>query len=111
MQPEFPADGLELCRLDQLAMRDAHRVQRSFKLLLPKGQEAMQLGKFGEEIVILPDVGLEQPAMIGTPIQYVRSRQAITTDLFTEILRNHFVLRRVGLKVSISGGTHCKPER
>src|SRR5262249_10765530 len=86
MQPEFPADGLELCRLDQLAMRDAHRVQRSFKLLLPKGQEAMQLGKFGEEIVVLPDVGLQQPAMIGTPIQNVRGRQAITTDLFTEIL-------------------------
>src|SRR5215469_9253366 len=86
MQSEFAADRLEFGRLDELAVRDAHRVQRPFEFLLPKAQETMQLGKLGEKIIVLPDVGLQQPAMIGTPIQYVRGRQAITTDLFTEIL-------------------------
>src|SRR5262245_7338889 len=86
VQPEFPVDCLEFAGLDELAMRDAHRMQWPLKLFHPECQEAVQLGKFGKEIVVLPDVGLQQPAMIGTPIQNVRGRQAITTDLSTEIL-------------------------
>src|SRR6185437_13925016 len=46
MQPELAVDRLELGRLDQLAMRDLHRVQRTFELVLPERQEAHQLGKF-----------------------------------------------------------------
>ena len=58
---EFPVDY-------QFAMRNAHRMQRALELLLPEGQEAVQFGKFGEQIVVLPDIGLEQPAMIGAPV-------------------------------------------
>src|SRR6266581_507279 len=64
MQPEFPVQRPELRRLDQLAVRDTNGVQRSLKLLPPEGEEAMQFGKFGEQIIVLPDVGLQQPAMI-----------------------------------------------
>jgi K+-transporting ATPase A subunit len=65
---EFPVDCFDLCRLYQFAMRNAHRMQRALELLLPEGQEAVQFGKFGEQIVVLPDIGLEQPAMIGAPV-------------------------------------------
>jgi hypothetical protein len=51
VQPEFAAHRFELGGLDQLAMRDAHRMQRALELLLPEGQEAVQFGKFGEQIV------------------------------------------------------------
>ena len=81
MQPELAVDRLQLGRLDQLAMRHLHRMQRPFQLLLPEGQEALQLGEFGEEIVILPDVGLQKPIVVGTPIQNVRRRQAVAVDL------------------------------
>jgi hypothetical protein len=86
MQSEFAADRLELRRLDQLAVSHLHRMQWPFKLFLPEREKTLQLGKLGEQVVILPDVGLQQPAMIGTPVQDVGGRQAITTDLFTEIL-------------------------
>src|SRR5215510_10081579 len=85
VQSEFAADRFELGRLDQLAVSHAHRMQGSFKLFLPEREKTLELGKLGEQVVILPDVGLQQPAMIRTPIQDVRRRQAITTDLFTEI--------------------------
>src|SRR5262245_39065960 len=111
VQSELAVDRLELRRLNQPAVSHAHRMQWPFKLFLPEREKTLQLGKVGEQIVILPDVGLQQPAIIGTPIQDVRRRQAITTDLFTEILRNHFVPSRVGLKVSVSGAIHCKPKR
>ena len=77
MQPEFPADRLELRRLDQLAMRHVYRMQRALELLHPERQKALQLGKFGKEIVVLPDIGLQQPAMIGTSIQDVVSENSI----------------------------------
>src|SRR5689334_9640015 len=86
VQSEFAADRLELRRLDQLAVSHLHGMQWPLKLFLPEREKTLQLRKLGEQIVILPDVGLQQPAMIGTPVQDVGGRQAITTDLFTEIL-------------------------
>jgi hypothetical protein len=84
-QCNLNSPSIALSWFDQLVMRHAHRVQWSLELLHPERQKTMQLGKFWKEIVVLPNVGLKQPAMIGTPIQDVRSRQAITTDLSTEI--------------------------
>src|SRR6476660_9218699 len=86
VQSEFAADRFELRRLDQLAVGHLHGMQWPLKLFLPEPEKTLQLGKLGEQIVILPDVGLQQPAMIGTPVPDVGGRQALTTDLFTEIL-------------------------
>ena len=61
MQPEHAVDRLDLRRLDQLGMRDGHRDQRPFQLVLPERQEILQRRKFREQVVVLPDVGLQQP--------------------------------------------------
>ncbi len=94
MQPKLAVDRPQLGRLDQLAVRDLHGMQRPFQLLLPEIQKLLQLGKFREKIVGLPDVRLQQPLMIGTPVQDVCGSQAKTVDLFTEVLRdrNHRAL-------------------
>src|SRR5690348_1859188 len=89
MQHEFAADRFELRRLDQLAVRDLDGVQRPLELVLPKLQEARQLGKVREEVVGLPDEGLQQPMMIGTPVQDLRGGQAVTFELPLEVLRDH----------------------
>jgi hypothetical protein len=39
-------------------------MQDTFERFLPEFQKALQLGKFGAEIVGLPDIGLQQPGMI-----------------------------------------------
>jgi hypothetical protein len=41
MQAEFAVDRLEFGRLDQLAVRDLHGVQRALELLLPKLEEPL----------------------------------------------------------------------
>ncbi len=69
MQAKFVVDGAELGWLDQIAVRDAHGVQRAFQFFLPERQKTMQLGEFREQVVVLPNVGLQQPAMIGTAVQ------------------------------------------
>lgn len=102
MQPEFAIDGFKLGWLDQLAVGDLDRMQRTFELLLPKLQKALQFGEVREKIVILPNVGLEEPMMVRPPIKNVRCGQTKAINLLDEIWRNHFrVLRLVGQQVSI----------
>src|SRR5450631_3367282 len=90
MQPKFAVDRPQFGGLDQLAVRDLHGVQRPFQLLLPELQEFLELGKFWEEIIGLPDIRLEQPLMIGSSVQDMRGGQPKTVDLFTEVLRYAF---------------------
>ncbi len=45
--------------------------------------------KFWAEIVVLPDIGLEQAWMIGQAVQYLRRGQAVAVELAPEILRDH----------------------
>src|ERR1700674_1056141 len=70
-------------------MGDHHRVQRPIELLLPESQEVMEDREIRAEIVILPDVGLQQPAMIGTPVVDVRRREPVSTDLTLKVFRDH----------------------
>ena len=64
VEAEFAVDCFELGRLDELAMRHLHRVQRALKLFLPEVQELLQFGELRKQVVVLPDVALEQLLMI-----------------------------------------------
>src|SRR5688500_19985417 len=70
-------------------MRHRHRVQGDFQLFLPEIQEALQLRKIGEQIIGLPYVGLQQPAVIRPAVQDLRGGQTVAFDLFPKVLRNH----------------------
>ena len=63
MQPEQPVHRFDLGRFDKAGMRDRDRMQGTFERFLPEFQKALQLGKFGAEIIGLPDIGLQQPGM------------------------------------------------
>src|SRR5262245_59889775 len=69
VQLEFAVDRLDLGRLDQLAMRDRDRMQDAFQRFLPEAQEALQFREMRAHVVFLPDVGLQEPGMVGTPVQ------------------------------------------
>ena len=64
VQPKLAVDGANFGRFDQARVRHGDRVQRAFELFQPKVQKLIQLRKAGAEIVILPDIGLQQPRMI-----------------------------------------------
>src|ERR1700751_4959765 len=88
MQPKHAVDGAQLGRLDQPGMRHGDREQRTVELLLPEGEEILQRRKFRKQIVVLPDVGLQQRGMIRHPIEDLRRRQPVTQDLLPEIVGN-----------------------
>src|ERR1700746_2377003 len=86
MQAEHAVDGAQLRGLDQLGMRDSDREQRSLELFLPEAQEIRQRREFRKQVVVLPDIGLQQRRMVRHPIKDLRRRQTVTQHLLPEIL-------------------------
>ena len=104
MQPENSVDRLDLGRLDQARMRDHDGMQRPLDRFLPEGQEAVQLREIRAQVVILLDIGLQQPRMIGAPVQDLGGGQAVAFHLTTKVLRGHAnpQLRLHGSKSSVT---------
>src|SRR3569833_1052728 len=69
-------------------MRDRHRMQRTVELLLPESEEVAQRRKLRKHVVVLPDIGLQQRAMIRHPVENLGRRQPVAQQLFPEILGN-----------------------
>src|SRR6478609_968842 len=74
-------------------MRHRHRVQRPLQLFQPEGQKLVECRKLRAEIVILPDVGLQQARMIGHAVEYLRRSETVACKLALEIHRSHDSLR------------------
>ena len=53
-------------------MRNSDRMQDTFERFLPKLQKALQLREIWVEVVVLPDVALQQPGMVRAPVQDIR---------------------------------------
>jgi len=60
MQSKDAVDGVQFGRLDQLGMRDGDGEQGAVELLLPKRKKVLQRRKIRKQIVVLPDLGLQQ---------------------------------------------------
>ncbi len=88
VQPEHPVDRFQLGGLHQLGMRNCDGDQRPFQLGLPEGEKILQRRKVRKQIVVLPDIGLQQPTVIGTAVENFGRRQAITGELLLEVLRD-----------------------
>src|ERR1700722_6655434 len=69
-------------------MRDRDGEQRSLELLLPEGEKILQRRKIRKQIVILPDVGLQQRGMIRHAIENLRRGQPVTHPLLPKVLGN-----------------------
>jgi hypothetical protein len=93
MQPKLAVHRADLRRLDQPRVRHRHRVQRAFELFQPEIEEFVERRKHRAEIVILPDVGLQQPGMIGAPVKDVGGGQAVAFELPTKVLGSAPLLR------------------
>src|ERR1700731_2544532 len=68
-------------------MGHRHRVQRTLQLLQPEIEEFVHCREVRAEIVALPDIALQQPGMIGPPVEDLRGDQSVALKLPTEVLR------------------------
>ena len=60
MQPELAFDKAELGGRDQSPVRHANAVERAVEIGVPEAEEVGELGKARGEIVILPDIALQE---------------------------------------------------
>jgi hypothetical protein len=75
--PELAVDRADLGRLDQPRMRHGDRVQRAFQSLQPEIKELVERRKCRAEIVILPDIALQQPGVVRPPVENVGCGQPV----------------------------------
>src|SRR6202008_5048335 len=90
---EDAVDGVDFSRLDQSRVCNRHGMKDSVERLPPEGQKPLQFREFRTEVVFLPDIGLEQPGMIRTPVEDVRGRQAVALNRTAEATALHLVLQ------------------
>src|SRR5438067_8609290 len=89
IQQKLTVECPDLGRLDELCMTDHHAMQRPIELLLPESQEFDQNRELRCNVVVLPDVGLQQARIVGQMIKNARGGEAIAGKLLNEI-RRHF---------------------
>ena len=82
MQPEDPVHGAQFGRLNQFGVHDGDRKQWALELFLPEGEEVLQRREIRKQIVVLPDVSLQQPGTIRTAINDFRCCQSVAKTCF-----------------------------
>src|SRR5260370_10258112 len=90
MQAKFAVDGAQLGGLDQARVRDDHRVQRSLELFEPERQKPIEHRKPRTQVVVLPDIRLQERRMIGQSIENLRGREAVALELAAEVSGGYF---------------------
>ena len=60
VQPELARDEAELGRRDQAPMHHANAIERAVEIGRPEIEEVGELGKARREVVVLPDIALQQ---------------------------------------------------
>ena len=111
VHPELAVDRTDLGRPDQPRMGDRHRMQRPFQPLQPECQKAVERRKFRTEVVVLPDVGLQQGWMVGKPIEDLRRRQTIALKLAPEVVGCRALGRRLTGSQFLGFHDMCPPIR
>src|ERR1700730_16383986 len=91
MQTELAAYRAQLRGLDQRRVGHGDGVERSLELLQPERQKAVQHRKSRTEVVVLPDIGLQQGRMIGEAVEDLRRGEAIAFELAAEIFGREFL--------------------
>ena len=93
MDRDDPVDDPPFRWPDQPMMGDPDGMQGARQLAFPKAQKTPQRGEIGGEIIVLPDVKLEQARMVGQMIMDLGSGQAIAIHLPAEVTALHLVLQ------------------
>src|SRR5262245_27487176 len=84
VQPELAFDKAEFGGRDQPPVRHANAVERAVEIGVPEAEEIGELGKARGEIVILPDIALQEPRIVRQTVEDLRGCQREAVDLAKE---------------------------
>src|SRR5271155_2937259 len=77
IQPELRSDRLKFRRLDQPRVGHGDRMQQTIEFARPEIQELHQFRKMGMQVVLLPDVVLQDPGMVRHMVEDVGGGEAV----------------------------------
>ena len=84
MQVEAGVGDLQARDLEQAAGADLDRVQAAYQVALPEVEESSQDGEMRRQVVVLPEVGLEQGWMVGQMVENLCRGEPVTLKLAFE---------------------------
>ena len=85
MHSELCADQSQLGWRDEFLMCDRHSKELAIEVALPAVEELLEPREAGVDIVVLPDVALEERGMIRQAMKNLRRRQTEADELRTKI--------------------------
>src|SRR5437867_384914 len=84
MQAELAFDEAELRRRDQPPVRHANAIERAVEIRVPEIEEVSELGEAGREVVVLPDIALQQLGVVRKPVEDLGRGEREALDLAKE---------------------------
>ena len=85
MEFKFAFDTAPFVRADQTLVGVADGMQWSIEAGLPEVEELVHLGKVGRQIIVLPDIGLQNGFEVRNAIEDMRGGQSIAVELTFQI--------------------------
>ena len=91
---ELGADEAHFCRCDEVMVGDGDLLEFAVELRGPESEEVLELRKSWVEVVVLPDVALQQGWMIWQMVEDLCRRQAVTLHKGGKLRIGHRLLPR-----------------
>src|SRR5262245_21402564 len=85
MQPVVGGQKAKLRRRDQLAVRDRDPKKLAFEVARPELEKILQAGEARVDVVLLPDIALQQRGVLGKAMKNLGGRQAVARQLRAEV--------------------------
>ena len=85
MQAKLSVQIADFLRRQQLRVHHANFVERAVEAFAPEFEEIVEFWKVWRQIIILPEIGLDEDRVIGQPVQNLRRGKAVSLQLSDEI--------------------------
>jgi len=81
MKPPFASARKDFCGFEESGVREGDSVKRSVEGVSPEIEKPAKHGKVRRQIVVLPNIGLQDRRMIWHSVENSGRRQAVTLQL------------------------------
>src|SRR5208282_5009398 len=89
IERELLIDHAQFRGPDEPRVGDGHGMQKTLEVADPKIQELPELGKVRMQVMLLPNVILQNPGMVGQAVEDVGGREAVPFKLAAEVDADH----------------------
>lgn len=85
MQAKLSVQIADFLRRQQLPVHYANSVERAVEAFVPEFKEIVEFWKVWRQVIVLPEIGLDEGRVIGQTVQDFRRGEAVSLQLGDEL--------------------------